>query len=150
MRISDWSSDVCSSDLFEDMPGQLNSFIATIDGEEVASAATPINSVETVAFSGASLGEKEVGGNTSAVDLTGLPSGEKTVEIWLPQMVAVDLVAIEAAAPTEPAELPHRPVWIHHGSSISHCAEAVKPTSSWPVVTAQQAGLEIKIGRAHV
>ncbi|HEY9563665.1 MAG TPA: hypothetical protein VIR30_07845, partial [Nocardioides sp.] len=58
-------------------------------------------------------------------------------------MVAVDLVAIEAAAPTEPAELPHRPVWIHHGSSISHCAEAVKPTSSWPVVTAQQAGLEI-------
>src|SRR3546814_11814898 len=80
MRISDWSSDVCSSDLFEDMPGQLNSFIATIDGEEVASAATPINSVETVAFSGDSLGEKEVGGNTSAVDLTGLPSGEKTVE----------------------------------------------------------------------
>ncbi|MFG2004671.1 GDSL-type esterase/lipase family protein [Spirillospora sp. NPDC048911] len=73
----------------------------------------------------------------------GLPPGFKEVEIWLPQSSQVELVDLRADAPVHPPEPGDRPVWIHHGSSISHCADADGPLGSWPVVAARRAGVEV-------
>lgn len=72
-----------------------------------------------------------------------LEAGAKEVEIWLPQWVACELVALRADAPVEPPAPTGRPVWLHHGSSISQCNGADSPTSTWPAVVARRAGLEL-------
>lgn len=76
------------------------------------------------------------------VELGPRPAGDKTVRIWLPQSVTVDLLGLSGDAPIGPATTA-RPIWLHHGSSISHCVEAGEPTSAWPVVAAHTADLEV-------
>ena len=43
----------------------------------------------------------------------------------------------------EPARPHGRRRWVHHGSSISHCVGADRPTGTWPVVAARAAGVEV-------
>ena len=52
----------------------------------------------------------------------------KDVEIWLPHDETTELVALRTDAPVEPAPAGGRPVWLHHGSSISHGSNAARPT----------------------
>lgn len=72
-----------------------------------------------------------------------LPAGEKRVELWLPHQENVELLALRADAPLDPVKRGEAPRWVHHGSSISHGSNAVRPTGTWPAVAAQLAGLDL-------
>ena len=63
----------------------------------------------------------------TVVDLP--PAGERVVELWLPHNEGLELIGLRADAPLVPAP-PRRPVWLHHGSSISHGSDAPTPTGT--------------------
>ena len=100
------------------------------------------------------------GGNTTTIDMatgavsldTGahctsrfafLPEGTKTVELWLPHNEKTELIALRSNAPVEAAPASGLPVWLHHGSSISHGSNATRPTATWPAVAARRGGVEL-------
>ncbi|MDI5977916.1 SGNH/GDSL hydrolase family protein [Amycolatopsis magusensis] len=82
-------------------------------------------------------------GDSDHVLVEDLVAGEKTVEIWLPHNEQVDLVALHTDEPVRPAP-PAGPVWLHHGSSVSHGSNATSPTRIWPVVAARRAGVRLR------
>ncbi|WP_405616850.1 GDSL-type esterase/lipase family protein [Streptomyces sp. NBC_00076] len=82
-------------------------------------------------------------GPHGTVRFTGLPGTDKNVEIWLPHNETTELVALRTDAPVEPAPRPDRPVWLHHGSSISHGSDAAGPTTIWPALAASLGGAEL-------
>lgn len=67
---------------------------------------------------------------------------EKRVELWLPHNEQVDLFALHADAAVHPVRQP-RPVWLHHGSSISHGSNAATPSGTWPTIAARAAAVEL-------
>jgi len=73
----------------------------------------------------------------------GLPEGDKLVEIWLPHNESIELIELRTDEPVSLIELP-RPVWTHHGSSISHGSNASTPTQTWPAVSARLGGVELR------
>ncbi|NEB77675.1 lipase [Streptomyces sp. SID14478] len=82
-------------------------------------------------------------GEPGTVRFSGLPDAMKDVEIWLPHDERTELLALRTDAPVEPAADPGRPVWLHHGSSISHGSDAASPTTIWPARAAALAGVEL-------
>ena len=74
----------------------------------------------------------------------GLPSGWKTVELWLPQFGAFRLRALDLSdgARIEPFE-DERPRWVTYGSSITQCRTAASPTQTWPAIVARERGLNL-------
>ncbi|MEU9158006.1 SGNH/GDSL hydrolase family protein [Streptomyces sp. NPDC048417] len=66
---------------------------------------------------------------------------ERRVEIWLSHSRSTRLVDVRVpeAASVRPAPA-SGPVWVHHGSSISQCSEADRPTGTWPATVARRAG----------
>ncbi|WP_129789874.1 SGNH/GDSL hydrolase family protein [Promicromonospora panici] len=81
-------------------------------------------------------------GQPGTVRFTGLPPEPKNIEIWLPQAEITELIALRTDAPVDaPTQSGRR--WLHHGSSLSHCAEAASPTGTWPAVAARLAGVEL-------
>ena len=82
-------------------------------------------------------------GPAGTARFTGLATGPKNVEIWLPDDEATELVALHTDAPVEPLEAGGRTRWLHHGSSISQGSNAAHPTGTWPVVATQRAGLDL-------
>lgn len=102
--------------------------------------------------------ESVAGGNTLSIDLatgttthelgpvgtlrfTGLPDRMKDIEIWLPHDETTELVELRTDAPVAPVDDHGRPVWLHHGSSISHGSNAASPSTTWPAVAASLAGV---------
>lgn len=81
-------------------------------------------------------------GEPDLVMIDGLDAGEKTIEIWLPHNEQVDLVALRTDAPVHPARRTG-PVWLHHGSSISHGSNATSPSGIWPAVAARRAHAQL-------
>jgi hypothetical protein len=73
---------------------------------------------------------------------SGLAEGEKVVELWLPHNEAVELIELRTDAPVS-AVPQTKPVWLHHGSSISHGSNASTPTEIWPAVAARRGGVEL-------
>ncbi|KAK1185015.1 GDSL-type esterase/lipase family protein [Streptomyces sp. NBS 14/10] len=65
---------------------------------------------------------------------------ERRVEIWLPVDASLQLldVRVPDGASLRPAPA-SGPLWVHHGSSISQCAEADRPTGTWPALVARSA-----------
>ncbi|BEL03988.1 SGNH/GDSL hydrolase family protein [Actinoplanes sichuanensis] len=82
-------------------------------------------------------------GSPHTTTVSGLSNGDHHVEIWLPHNESVELVDLRADATIEPDE-PVRPLWVHHGSSISHGSNAVAPSEIWPAVAARRAGAELR------
>ncbi|MGW5176924.1 GDSL-type esterase/lipase family protein [Streptomyces sp. NPDC004082] len=82
-------------------------------------------------------------GPVGTVRFTGLPDRTKDVEIWLPYNEITELVALRTDAPVEAVPGDGRPVWLHHGSSISHGSNAAGPTSTWPALAASLGGVEL-------
>ncbi|MFJ9648554.1 SGNH/GDSL hydrolase family protein [Streptomyces sp. NPDC101206] len=82
-------------------------------------------------------------GPPATVRFTGLPTGAKDVEIWLPHDETTELVALRTDAPVEPPPHRGRPVWLHHGSSISHGSNAASPSTTWPALAASLGGVEL-------
>ena len=75
----------------------------------------------------------EIGGNGAPRD----------VEIWLPNNATIEILDLQADAPVHAAASSNIPRWTHYGSSISHCAEADSPLSTWPAVAARKLGLNL-------
>ena len=81
-------------------------------------------------------------GKVESVVFDGLPAGDKLVEIWLPHNESVELVELRSDAPVSAADRT-RPLWLHHGSSISQGSNADRPTGVWTSVAAAAANLEL-------
>ncbi|MET8975725.1 SGNH/GDSL hydrolase family protein [Streptomyces sp. NPDC004539] len=112
-----------------------------VDGELVAQAAATGGDTLTVDMS---TGVTELTpGPPGAVRFTGLPGHLKNVEIWLPYAQRTELRTLRTDAPVEPATPSTRPLWLHHGSSISHGTDAASPTAIWPAVAARLAGVDL-------
>ncbi|CAM5385354.1 GDSL-type esterase/lipase family protein [Streptomyces badius] len=82
-------------------------------------------------------------GSPGTVSFTGLPAREKTVEIWLPYTETVELTGLRTDAPVEAPEPDGRPVWLHHGSSISQGSSAGSSATAWPALAAAAGGVEL-------
>ena len=73
----------------------------------------------------------------------GLPTGEKTVELWLPQAATVAITGLELDDGASLQAVPDgRPRVLFHGSSISHGMEAEGATANWPAVASRLANLD--------
>ncbi|MCC3266922.1 GDSL-type esterase/lipase family protein [Arthrobacter gengyunqii] len=111
-----------------------------VDGELVHSDTLTGGSYTEVNMStGAS---RQVEGPSHTSVFSGLRAGSKVVEIWLPHNESVELVELRSDAPVKPHRS-GRPVWLHHGSSISHGSNAATPSGIWPAVAAQLGGVEL-------
>ncbi|MES2723843.1 MAG: GDSL-type esterase/lipase family protein [Pseudomonadota bacterium] len=87
------------------------------------------------------------GGLTGEAALTlafeGLPAGDKTVELWLPQAATVAITGLELEAGASLKAVPDaRPRVLFHGSSITHGMEAEGATANWPAVASRLANLD--------
>ena len=85
----------------------------------------------------------EVGG-TVTVRWDDLGEHRKVVEIWLPTASSVELQALRVASDASVESVPTtRRRWMHYGSSISHCMDVDRPFDAWPVMVANDLGLEL-------
>ncbi len=82
-------------------------------------------------------------GTVGTARFTGLPVGEKDIEIWLPHAETTEVVALRSDAPVEPAPKTGRRVWLHHGSSLSQGSNAVSPSTTWPALAASSGDVEL-------
>jgi hypothetical protein len=82
-------------------------------------------------------------GDSHTVKFEDLPEGDKVVEIWLPHNEAVELIALRTDEPVRPAGT-DRPLWLHHGSSISHGSNTSTPSRTWPAIAARRSGVELR------
>jgi len=100
------------------------------------------------------------GGNTMIMNFTGAPpefrpgpvgtarfvgldQRDKTVAIWLPWDETTELIMLRTDAPVQMVTDRLKPVWLHHGSSISHGSNAAGPSETWPAVAARAMGVEL-------
>lgn len=81
-------------------------------------------------------------GPSQTVSFQRLGPGDKDIEIWLPHNEGLELVELRTDEPVRPVDA-KGPLWVHHGSSISHGSNASGPTQIWPVVAARRAGVEL-------
>ncbi len=111
-----------------------------VDGEPVHSDTLTAGSYTEVNMStGAS---RQVEGPAHTSVFPRLAAGSKVVEIWLPHNESVELVELHSDAPVQPHRS-GRPVWLHHGSSISHGSNAATPSGIWPATAARLGGVEL-------
>ena len=68
-------------------------------------------------------------------------SSERRIEVWFPANSAVTLFDIRTidGSYLRPAATT-KPIWVHHGSSISQCSEVSQPTETWPAIVARATG----------
>ncbi|MDQ7992030.1 MAG: SGNH/GDSL hydrolase family protein [Propionicimonas sp.] len=76
-------------------------------------------------------------------DLGAAAGTPRRVQLWLPHNSAVTIVGLRADAPVTAYDGERGPVWLHHGSSISHCLDAASPLDRWPAIAARGLGLEL-------
>ncbi|MFI5801516.1 GDSL-type esterase/lipase family protein [Streptomyces sp. NPDC051561] len=86
---------------------------------------------------------ENIPGPVGTVRFDRLPGHDKQIEIWLPFNETTQLVALRTDAPVEPVPVHGRPVWLHHGSSVSHGSDAASPTTTWPALAASLGGVEL-------
>jgi hypothetical protein len=82
-------------------------------------------------------------GPVSTVAFTGLGTGEKDIEIWLPHNEITELVALRTDAPVGVVPVDGRTTWLHHGSSISHGSNAESPSTTWPALAASLGDVDL-------
>lgn len=112
-----------------------------VDGQPAGRSSVAGGSTETIDLA---TGRREQrAGTPGTLGFTGLSGAAKDVEIWLPHDETTELVALRADAPVEPTKDRDRPVWLHHGSSISHGSGADGPSSTWPAVAAVRGDVEL-------
>ncbi|MCP2263937.1 GDSL-type esterase/lipase family protein [Promicromonospora thailandica] len=112
-----------------------------VDGEPVASE--PLDGGDVIETDLGTGSTELRPGPACTTTFTGLREGDKLVEVWLPHNESVELVELRTDAPVAPAE-PAGPVWVHHGSSISHGSNATSPTRIWPAVAARLGGADLR------
>ena len=112
-----------------------------IDGDVVAQAATSGGTTVTVDMT-TGAAEQEIG-PAATIRFIDLPDVMKSVELWLPHNERIEILELRTNAAVEPAPASGLPVWLHHGSSISHGSDAANPTGIWPAVAARLGGAEL-------
>ncbi|WP_137233105.1 GDSL-type esterase/lipase family protein [Streptomyces sp. BPSDS2] len=105
-----------------------------VDGRPAARASAADG--DTLTIDMATMSTQFRTGPVETLRFTGLPDAEKDVEIWLPHDETTQLVALRTDAPVHGPRPSGRPVWLHHGSSISHGSNATTPTGTWPALAA--------------
>ncbi|NGO80564.1 lipase [Streptomyces sp. YC504] len=69
---------------------------------------------------------------------------ERRIELWFPVAAAMKLLDVRISEGTSLSPAPPTgPLWVHHGSSLSQCSEADRPTGSWPAAVARAAGVSL-------
>lgn len=112
-----------------------------VDGELAGRGGVPDGNVCTIDMATGSM--TTVPGPVGTVRFAGLSPTDKDVEIWLPHNEITELVALRTDAPTTPLPDRGRPVWLHHGSSISHGSNAESPSTTWPALAASLGEVEL-------
>ncbi len=108
---------------------------AVIEHSVTSGGATTIIDMRTGAV------ERDMHG-THVARFAELPTGVKDLEIWLPHNETTELIELRSNASVDPVASA-RPVWMHHGSSISQGSNATRPTGIWPAVAARLAEVEL-------
>ena len=119
-------------------------FDLLVDGKEVQSlTADHGNVLRLTAGVTAVFVETIEPGDPDILTFSQLGDDEKDIEIWLPSSAIVELKELTASKEILPARPSGKKKWVHYGSSISHCVEAVKPMDIWPVRAAQLMNLDV-------
>lgn len=122
-------------------PRPRGSYDLLVDGRLAGSAGTDEGTTVTVDM--ATGGTTEHAGVIDTLRFDGLPARAKEVQIWLPHNEATEIAALRADAAIERAPATGGPVWLHHGSSISHGSNADGPSTTWPALTAVATGADL-------
>lgn len=119
-----------------------NGFIELIvDGQLVGRSETSGGIVTTIDMGTGEVSQER--GSHCTARFANLAPTAKDIQIWLPHNENIELLELRATATVEPAPEPSRPVWLHHGSSISHGSNAVYPTKTWPVIASNMSQIEL-------
>ena len=118
-------------------------FDLVIDGELVASQAYVEGRV--IRTDPKTMAVEVLRGPAVTIRFDGLDPTQKHVQVWLAQNASFELrdLRLDHSAHLGPPPRPGGPRWVHYGSSISHCIEAIQPTGVWPVVAARLAGADL-------
>nr|WP_233175935.1 SGNH/GDSL hydrolase family protein [Dyella sp. ASV24] len=111
-----------------------------VDGQPAAQASA--NGGHTIRIDMANGTITKIDGPITTVRFEGLAAQRKTLEIWLPFNETSELVALRTNAPIEPV-MERKPIWLHHGSSISQGSNAERPSEIWPALVARHRGLDL-------
>ncbi|GAA4754481.1 SGNH/GDSL hydrolase family protein [Nocardioides endophyticus] len=112
-----------------------------VDGRLVDQGSVPQGRAVVIDMTTGSFEQRE--GEPGTLTFDGLSPEPKDVEIWLPHSETTELVELRTDAPVEPLPGRGRPVWLHHGSSISAGSEAGSPTTTWPARAATLGGVDL-------
>ncbi|MEE6272364.1 GDSL-type esterase/lipase family protein [Georgenia sp. MJ206] len=112
-----------------------------VDGELVAQAVA--DGATTIAIDMTTGAVDHRPGALGTLRFEGLPDREKDIEIWLPHNETTELGMLRADAAVGPVPDSGRPVWLHHGSSISAGSNATSSTATWTALAAAQGGVEL-------
>jgi hypothetical protein len=82
-------------------------------------------------------------GDPDLLTFSNLGDADKEMEIWLPSSAIVELKELTASKEIFSAPPSTKKRWVHYGSSISHCIEALRPMDIWPVRAAQIMNLNL-------
>jgi hypothetical protein len=127
---------------YEGLPARPDGIVdLVIDGVPFAQVVTSGGHSVTISMT---TGEQTVDdGPHATVAFAGLPGGAKDIELWLPHNETIEILELRSDSPVDPASPSGRPVWVHHGSSISQGSNATRPTGIWPAVASRIAGVEL-------
>ncbi|MDJ0313463.1 SGNH/GDSL hydrolase family protein [Arthrobacter sp. H35-D1] len=123
-------------------PARPDGIIELVVNKEVVGCSTTSGGNTTTIDMATGVARRDVGAACTS-RFANLPEGAKDVELWLPHNETTELIALRANAPLEVAPPNGLPVWLHHGSSISHGSNATRPTATWPAVAARRGGVEL-------
>lgn len=73
-----------------------------------------------------------------------LGSETKEIEIWLPTTAMVEIRKISTNEEITKSKKETRKTWLHYGSSISQCSEALRPMDAWPIRASQLLNLDLR------
>ncbi len=82
-------------------------------------------------------------GTVQTLRFEGLEGDDKLVEIWLPHNEIVELGVLRSNSPLRAVASEKRPIWVHHGSSISQGSNATSPTGTWPAIASRTAEVDL-------
>lgn len=74
----------------------------------------------------------------------GLGHDKKEIEIWFPTTAIVEVRKVFSDEEIVESQTETRKTWLHYGSSISQCSEAVRPMDAWPVRASQLLNLDLR------
>lgn len=83
-------------------------------------------------------------GDTDLLIFDGLGRDEKEIEIWFPTTAIVEVRQVISEKEITRSKKETRKRWLHYGSSISQCSEAVRPMDAWPMRASQLLNLDLR------